>query len=280
MIQKDNRFEVIKPSFHAKYKKLCKSIYNGSHKKFIQVKDSKPFINIPTLMEILITKLKPTVKVQYIRYKKYEEIDFINGIVEIISNCSYWNRYKVPGKYLNKRHNEYTKWGVYECLYRIVLRAYFNTTKFHKLQYQCIDSTFVPNLFGKDVYGRNPQYKSKNGVKISAITDRNGVPISLAIGAGNRHDSLILDKHVNHELIDTESKRVSKNNKYKQFVLGDAGYFSENLKRKFDKQQKILLTDVNNKNTKDKAKLKILIKQKRKYQNPAVRVKQKETISD
>ncbi len=109
MIQKDNRFEVIKPSFHAKYKKLCKSIYNGSHKKFIQVKDSKPFINIPTLMEILITKLKPTVKVQYIRYKKYEEIDFINGIVEIISNCSYWNRYKgstmnkckVPGKYLN-----------------------------------------------------------------------------------------------------------------------------------------------------------------------------------
>ncbi len=105
--------------------------------------------------------------------------------------------------------------------------------------------------------------------------------INESIGAGNRHDSLIipLNKgHVNHELIDTESKRVSKNNKYKQFVLGDAGYFSENLKRKFDKQQKILLTDVNKKNTKDEAKLKILIKQKRKYQNPAQRVKQKKRL--
>lgn len=73
----------------------------------------------------------------------------------------FWCRYhgKVNGKYLNKRHNKYVKWNVYECLYRIILLSYYSTNNFNKLKYQAIDSTFIKNIYGSEIYGRCKQYK-------------------------------------------------------------------------------------------------------------------------
>ena len=39
-------------------------------------------INIPLLMEILVEKLKPPIDENYVRNKKYDEIDFINVDLE------------------------------------------------------------------------------------------------------------------------------------------------------------------------------------------------------
>lgn len=169
-----DRVEVIVPPIRIKYKKFCKGIYNKYHKQYIYYDNNKPKINIPLLMNILVNNLKPHKNEHYARNKKYEEIDFINGIIDIINNCSYWSRYKgkINGKYLNKRHNEYIKWGVYECLYRIVLLSYYSTNKFNKLKYQSIDSTFIKNLYGTEIYGRCKQYKSKNCTKISTICSK------------------------------------------------------------------------------------------------------------
>ena len=114
MICKDSKIVVIKPPTRIKYKKFCKNIYRKYSNQYISyTKDGKQAIDIPFLMDILVRKLKPHIDVSYICHKKYQEIDFINGIIEVITNCSYWNRYngKITGKYLNKRHHEYYKWG-------------------------------------------------------------------------------------------------------------------------------------------------------------------------
>jgi hypothetical protein len=99
------------------------------------------------------------------------------------------------------------------------LLCYFSTSKFNKLKYQSIDSTFVTNLFGGEIYGRNVKYKSKNGVKISTISDSNGIPVSIALAAGNKNDALILQTQINNELIETESNRVANNKRYKQTIF-------------------------------------------------------------
>jgi hypothetical protein len=53
-------------------------------------------------MLILVDKLRPPVNQAYARHKKYDEIDFINGIIDVVNNCAYWNRYKgkISGKLL------------------------------------------------------------------------------------------------------------------------------------------------------------------------------------
>jgi hypothetical protein len=238
----------------------------------IQKKYRKQFIqnntlDLKKLMVILIDRMSPKKNLQFVHHKKYITSDFVNGIFDMIDNGSYWNRYKglINGKYLNRKHNEYCKLGVYHCLYRIVLLNYFSTHKFNKLQYQSVDSSFLTNLYGKDIYGRNVKYKSKNGIKVSTITDRNGVPFNIAIGSGSTHDSKIINKQIGNSYYDAESERVAYNNKYKQTLFGDAAYHNNSLYQKLMAKGYTVITDVNIRNTKCPIKLRRLERQKAIY---------------
>jgi hypothetical protein len=264
---KQDKVICIKPPQRIKFKSFCKKIQKKFSKKFIIKKHNKLSIDIPFLLEILVDKLKPKVNEAYIRNRKFNEIDFIKGIIDVFRNCTYWTRYNgtISGKYLNKRHLQYCEWGVYECLYRILLLNYFSTHKYNKLQYQAIDSTFIRNLYGNEVYGRNVKYKSKNGVKVSNICNSKGVPISLAIASANTHDNAIATEQIHHMLIETDTRKVAKNNKYSQTMLGDAGYHCNLLYDKLKKKGYKVVTDVNKRNTKNEEKLKVLENMKRKY---------------
>jgi hypothetical protein len=268
MNKKEIPVKVINFPVRIKYKKFCKNIYKQYRRTYISYdEDGKPIIDINFLMNILVSKLKPKVNTTYIRNKKYEEIDFINGIIDVINNCAYWNRYKglINGKYLNKRHNMYNKWGVYECLLRIILLSYFSTNKFNKLKNQAIDSTFIKNLYGNDIYGRNVKYKSKNGINISGIVDYNGVPISLAITPANNHDSMVAIEQLKHFIIEPETKKVKNNNKYKQNMFGDASYYTKNVHDILRKLGYTPITDTNKRNVKNPFLLKKIKKDKNKY---------------
>src|ERR1700677_1542377 len=203
-MKEDLKFHIIKPPSRVKYKKFCKNIYKKYHKMFVINNNNKLSIDIPILMNILIDNLKEKKNTYYARNIKYTQLDFINGIIDIINNNTYWSRYKgtVPGKYLNKKHNEYCKIGVYECLYIIILNMYFNDSKYDKLKHQSIDTTFIRNLYGVEMIQRNPQYKSKNGIKVSSINDINGVAHSFAIGKGAVNDAKIAIEQLNHSFVE------------------------------------------------------------------------------
>ena len=144
--------------------------------------------------------------------------------------------------------------------------SYFSTNKFTKLHNQFIDSTFIKNLYGSDIYGRFVKCKSKNGVNVSLITDSNGVPISIATGAANEHDATIACKQLNNNmLIETEINKVKNNNKYKQFMIGDAIYHNQHLYEILRKKGYIPRTDINIRRTKNEILLKFLNNEKKKY---------------
>ena len=81
-------------------------------------------------MNILIIELEPLKNNKYKLNNKYTNIDFINGIIEIINNNTFWSRYngKIDGNYLNKKHNYYCCLGVYYYLYKIILLLYLKKT--------------------------------------------------------------------------------------------------------------------------------------------------------
>jgi len=133
-----------------------------------------------------------------------------------------------------------------------------SNSKSEKLKCQSYDTTFVKNLFGMEMYGRNVKYKSKNGIKISTKVDVNGVPISLAIASGNSDDGTIAALQEDYDFIDTNTKKVKNNNRYKQTILADAAYDSDKLRTKWEKKGYIVKTSVNKRNTKDPIKLKKL----------------------
>ena len=111
---RDINIYVVKNYSGRKYRKICNYIYRKYNNRFIELINGQPTINIPFLMNILVDYLEPPKNINYIRNNTYCEMDFINGIIDIINNCAFWRRYrgKVSGSYLNKIHNKYCRWGV------------------------------------------------------------------------------------------------------------------------------------------------------------------------
>ena len=93
---------------------------------------------------------------------KYPEKLYIKCILEVLFNGAYWSRYNgpIPGKQLNKRHNEYVEHGVYSQLYDKTLRNYFKR-HINKQYIHNIDSTDIKNKLSVEAIGRNPHYKNK-----------------------------------------------------------------------------------------------------------------------
>jgi putative transposase len=59
-----------------------------------------------------------------------------------------------------------------------------------------IDSTVINNKGGINKVGRNKFYKNKKSTKISLLTDKNGIPLSVFFIKGNYHDTTVFDKHI------------------------------------------------------------------------------------
>ncbi len=78
-------------------------------------------------------------------------------------------------------------------MYTSIITNYIKNTNKNNFKYLSIDSQFIINkqMF-KNKVGRNVQYKSKYGLRVSAIVDTIGIPIVNSINKGNEHDSKFL----------------------------------------------------------------------------------------
>lgn len=280
----EHRVHIIELPKGAKYKKICNKLFRNSY-LFTYKEDNRLCINISKLMDILIDRLEPKKNLHYARNIVYTRMDIINGIIEVLENCTYWSRFKKVikgklrknfGEYLRQHHKRYEKIGIYACLYKIILDVYFRKCKYEKLKDQSIDSTFIRNLYGKEMIQRNAYYKSKNGIKLSALDDKNGVATSLAISKGAVNDALIGLAQVDHNFITYEPKKVQFNNRYKPTILGDSHYYHKEFKNKMKRKGYNIYTDVNIRNTKDKNKLEKIERDRKEYN----KVKRKRAIKE
>lgn len=162
---------------------------------------------------------------------KFDVLDYANAILNFARNSIYWSRYHycsnnttISGKTLSEKHMQFVKMGVYDELYKRVLKMYFSDDICNKLKYQSTDTSFIPNKFCSERTGRNIQYKNKLGIKISSIVDANGVPISLTFGRGSDSDSVLFSETYSQMLLDPETIRYQKSKKFKHNFLMDSGY--------------------------------------------------------
>ena len=83
-----------------------------------------------------------------------------------------------------------------------------------------VDTSFIKNVFGRDVTGRNPTDRGRQATKISLLTDRRGTPLCSVFHKANKRDALTL-KH----LLDTHTRRTNQLQAY-DTLLADKGYDS------------------------------------------------------
>jgi transposase len=171
------------------------------------------------------SKIGKYYKINYTNTKhKLENI--IEEIIYVLQTGLAWRKIRSPINYntLYWHHKRFIKYDIYGKIYRRLFR-YYGNNNINSLNIQIIDSSFILNKFGKNKIARNKFYRNKNCNKISAITDKNGIPISIIIGKGNIHDLKFFNKHFNDMCI--ISNRYELNNKY---FLADKAYESKKLR--------------------------------------------------
>ncbi len=83
-----------------------------------------------------------------------------------------------------------------------------------------VDTSFVKNVYGKDVTGRNPTDRGRKATKVSLLTDCRGTPLCSVFHKANKSDVLTL-KH----LLDTAARKTDLLHHYDS-LMGDKGYDS------------------------------------------------------
>ncbi len=120
------------------------------------------------------------------------------------------------------------------------------------------------------IYKRRKGESSK-GIKVTSIVTSKGIPISVCIHRGNKHDSPLLPNVVNSCVINTNTKKYSKHNRFKQYFLADSGYDSKNNHKILVNKGYIPIIIQNRKNIKDKKKLrKFNVNQKKIYKKRTI----------
>ena len=79
--------------------------------------------------------------------------------------------------------------NIFQTAYQRLLKLY---NRRRRPKYHCIDSSFVKNIYGRDVVGRNPTDRGRRATKLSVIVDDLGVPFSLIALPANRSDQISL----------------------------------------------------------------------------------------
>lgn len=97
----------------------------------------------------------------------------------------------VSGSTAHQYFQEWVRLGVFDQLWQLALREYHDFVGFDWL-WQSLDGAITKAPLGQELTGPNPTDRSKKGTKRSLITEANGIPVGLAIGGANVHDSKLL----------------------------------------------------------------------------------------
>ena len=86
-------------------------------------------------------------------------------------------------------HRHFMNWsrhGIFEDAYRRLLRLCGRPRK--DRSFLAVDTSFVKNVFGSDVVGRNPTDRGRNATKVVALVDHMGLPHQLGFVRANVSD--------------------------------------------------------------------------------------------
>jgi len=197
--------------------------------------------------------------------QKYELNEILKDIIYVLKTGISWRNIRGNIKWQSLVHhfNKFKKEKIFKKAYSKFLRVYKKNIKENDIIY-LTDTSFIKNNIGTSKLGRNPSFKNKNCFKVSLLTDINGIPLDISVGAGNVQEKKYMDRHI---------KYVIKNKSIKETTLmADKGYDSK-LTRKILSDNRIhSIIPFNKRNTKDPSKIKHLTDIERKQYRRRIKI--------
>lgn len=100
-----------------------------------------------------------------------------------------------PGSTAHGYYQEWAKSGVFDQLWNMAVGVYDDLIGLDR-QWQSIDGAITKAPLGGENTGKNPTDRGKLGSKRSVQTDATGIPVGLAVGGANVHDSKLLQETI------------------------------------------------------------------------------------
>ena len=199
--------------------------------------------------------------------QKYELKFILKACIYFISiSCSYKNFV-----YKNLNHNTFyknfmklNKYKIFESTYNKLLNKYLSKSK-NKITQIYTDTTTFYNKYNIDKVDRNKYFKNKKVMKLSLITEQNGIPLNVDLYKGNYNDANIFK----NQLIKLDTTKFDKKN---TIFMADAGYDSKKLREELNKKFYKSIIPFNKRNTKDKTKIKVLTNEDKKLYKSRINI--------
>lgn len=197
---------------------------------------------ISALLSILKTKKPKVVDAYYYSdenppiHPKYKYTDklYIGCIFYILKYGTTWESFigPIPGKQLNKRHNEYLGMDLYADFFNISLKKYL---KHRNIKYLSVDSTIINNKNCVELTKHLPINKNRKGVKISTIVDDSGSPLTHTVVEATEHDITAALENLSELEISRIVQKALEQTDGHVYLLGDKGYDGSTLTQEVKK---------------------------------------------
>ena len=142
----------------------------------------------------------------------------LDRIFFVCSTGCQWSRLPVENSSYKTVYHYFSKWSkarVFEDAFYEMVRA--RPTKNTTL---IADTSFVKNVHGTQVLGRNPTDRGRKATKVSLLTDKQGTPLCTVFHKANKNDCCTL-----RHLLSTAARKTNIVGRYKE-LLADKGYDS------------------------------------------------------
>ena len=156
--------------------------------------------------------------------RKRIEAEFIlDELLRILWTGCPWRSLQTTRSSYQTIHRHFMLWTekkIFQEAYSVAYKLQKRPTR-RNLRFQCIDASFVKNIYGKDCVGRNPTDRGRKATKLSAVVDQNGLPLSLVFFPAKIHDV--------HTVEPTLKRRIV-NSRHPQPLYADKGYDSKKVR--------------------------------------------------
>lgn len=139
---------------------------------------------LKTIILNTVTTLAPSAKVGR---PHTSHATLLDEFIRILRTGAPWR--DVKNVDFRTAHRNFIRWsrlGVFETAYRKLLRLVSHRRR--DGSFLVIDTSFVKNVFGVDVVGRNPTDRGRKATKVVAVVDERGLPHRLGFLAANMSD--------------------------------------------------------------------------------------------
>ena len=133
-----------------------------------------------------------------------QDEEALNCIFKVLRTGMQWREIQSSVSYATvfRRFQQWTNKDIFRKAYKRALLTY---KRLVPTKYYCIDSSYIKNRFGQKCVGKNHTDRGRKAIKLSIVTDQNGITYSASTLPGNQPDVTSLSSSLIHMLSSLDS---------------------------------------------------------------------------